>query len=293
VAAPTTAEARARRTAPEGAVGMLYDATLCIGCKACVVACRDANGLPPSRDEKTGGLHDMQTDLDGTTRNVIKLYQEGSVWSFVKSQCMHCVDPACVSVCMIGGLSKNPESGIVEYDRDRCVGCRYCQVACPFNVPKFEWQSATPCITKCEMCRHRQAQGREPACTEVCPRDAVIFGPLEELKAEAHRRLREHSGRYVPRVYGEHDMGGTQVLYLSAVPFEKLGLPDKGTESVPALAEAIQHGVYQGFITPAVLYAGLAVTVVRNWRKSRELRDEHAEQAAAPAAPAQREEDEP
>ena len=267
--AATRAEARERREAPEGAVGMLYDATECIGCKACVVACRDANGLPASRGGKDPGLHDQQTELNGNTKNVIKLYQEGGVWSFVKSQCMHCVDPACVSVCRIGALQKDGQTGIVAYDKDRCVGCRYCQVACPFNVPKFEWQSATPCITKCEMCRHRQAEGKQPACTEVCPKQAVIFGKLEDLKAEARRRIREQPGRYQPRVYGDEDMGGTQVLYLSAVPFEKLGLPEMGQESVPALAESIQHGIYQGLITPAVLYVGLAGAVIRNWRKNK------------------------
>jgi Fe-S-cluster-containing dehydrogenase component len=172
---------------------MLYDATLCIGCKACVVACRETNGLPPSRDAKDGNLHDMQMELNANTKNVIKSYsgpaREGQAaqQSYMKSQCMHCIDPACVSVCMIGALKKR-EFGVVTYDKDLCVGCRYCQMACPFDVPKFEWASTTPKIVKCEMCVHRLVKHQQPACTEACPRQAVIFGKLEgPLRPQALR----------------------------------------------------------------------------------------------------------
>lgn len=256
---------RNREPAPD-AVGMLYDSTLCTGCKACVVACRKENGFEP---ETKDGLHDMQTELNGNTKNVIKLYQEPndkSVFAYVKQQCMHCVDPACVSVCMLGALQKD-KGGIVTYNADQCIGCRYCQVACPFGVPKFQWSSATPKIVKCEMCKDRVATGRQPACTEVCPRNAVIFGKLEDLRAEAHKRIKVKPDKYQPKVYGDEDAGGTQVLYLSAVPFEKLGLPKLSTQSVPYFGEKLQHTLYQGFIAPAALYAGLAAVVVRNFRK--------------------------
>lgn len=279
VSGPQEAHALERKQPPPDAVGMLYDATLCIGCKACVVACREANDLPPTRSED--GLHDAQLTLDAHTKNVIKLYREGSVWSFMKSQCMHCVDPACVSACMIGALQKGPQ-GIVSYNPDACVGCRYCQVACPFNVPKFQWSDATPEIVKCELCRGRLAAGKEPACTEVCPADAVIFGRLADLKVEARRRIKDDPGRYQPKVYGEDDLGGTQVLYLSAaaVPYGKLGLPEKGERSVPQISNAIQRGLFQGFIVPGVLYVGLAAVVVRNWRKhpEREVKREVKEE---------------
>ncbi len=182
---------------------------------------------------------------------------------------MHCVDPSCVSVCMLGALQKSAQ-GAVTYDKDKCIGCRYCQVACPFNVPKFEWQSATPKIVKCELCPERRAEGKQPACTEACPRQAVIYGKLDDLKKEAHRRIAERPGFYQPKVYGEHDMGGTQVLYLSAVPFTKLGLPDKGDRAGANVSETLQHGLYQGFITPVVLYAGLAAVVLRNRKKGNE-----------------------
>lgn len=264
-AAPALAADREKTAAP-GSVGMLYDSTLCIGCKACVVACRAENRLPPS---KTDGLHDEQVELDGTTKNVIKLYKEEknpSVFAFIKQQCMHCVDPACSSACMLGALKKTA-AGPVTYDKDACIGCRYCQVACPFGVPKFEWSSPTPKIVKCELCKERLAEGKKPACVEVCPRQAVIFGKREDLLREAHRRLQKRPAFYQPKVYGEHDLGGTNVLYLAAVPFAKLGLPEKGNRSGASVSETVQEGVYQGFLTPLVLYGGLAAAILRNRRK--------------------------
>ncbi|MBZ0269209.1 hydrogenase 2 operon protein HybA, partial [bacterium] len=253
MAAAAPAAAEERREAPADAVGMLYDTTKCIGCKTCVVACHEANDLPPDNRTAADGLYDAPDRLNDRTKNIIKLYKEGDRLSYMKSQCMHCVDPACVGACMIGALQKR-EYGIVTWDSSRCIGCRYCQVACPFSIPKFEWESATPRIIKCELCNHRLAEGKIPACCEVCPREAVIYGTRKELLAEAHRRLEENPGRYVDRIYGEHDGGGTQVLYLSHVPFEKLGLPTLGEESVPALNRKIQHGIYRGFLAPAALY---------------------------------------
>ncbi|HVO09564.1 MAG TPA: hydrogenase 2 operon protein HybA [Vicinamibacteria bacterium] len=257
--------ARLRRQVSPDAVGMLYDTTRCIGCKACVVACREANGLPP--DTSLDGIHQAPLDLNARTKNVIKLYREGERVSFFKAQCMHCVDPACASACMLHSLSKDEKTGIVSYDPQYCVGCRYCEMACPFNVPKFEWVSTTPKIVKCEMCRHLLAQGKIPACCEVCPRHAVIFGTRKELLAEAKRRLAAEPDRYVPHVYGETEAGGTQVLYLSHVPFEKLGLPAYGPEGVPETAYTIQEGLYQGFVAPVVLYAALGAVLWRNRTK--------------------------
>jgi len=256
-----------RREAPADAVGLLYDTTKCIGCKTCVVACKEANDLPP--DNREDPLHDAPTALNDRTKNIIKLYtdDEGRI-SYFKQQCMHCIDPACVGACMIGALQKR-EYGIVTWESNRCIGCRYCQVACPFNIPKFEWASRTPRIIKCELCNHRLAEGKEPACTEVCPREAVIYGTREELLAEAKRRIEAEPGRYVNRVYGETEGGGTQCLYLSHVPFEKLGLPELDDVPVPSLNRQVQHGIYQGFIAPVALYAVLGGVMLRNRRQGK------------------------
>ena len=150
-AAPAAA-AKKIEPLPE-AMGMLYDTTVCIGCKSCVVACREANHLEP--DTGAEGLWQMPQDLNGKTKNIIKLYQEGDRVSYMKAQCMHCVDPACASACMLHAFHKNEVTGVVEWDPFYCVGCRYCQMACPFNVPKFEFDKALPKIVKCELCRHR------------------------------------------------------------------------------------------------------------------------------------------
>jgi Fe-S-cluster-containing dehydrogenase component len=272
-----TAARAAVRAAPD-AVGLLYDSTQCIGCKACVEACRAANGLEPDTSGYGTALYQAPLDLSARAKNVIKVYREGEKSAFMKAQCMHCLDPACTSACMLGALAKR-EKGIVSYDASLCIGCRYCQMACPFNVPKFEWAKVAPKIVKCELCRHRLAEGKLPACVEVCPRGAVIYGTRADLLAEAKRRIAAHPDRYVPKVYGETDGGGTQCLYLAAVPFQKLGLPDLGTEPVPAVAHAVQHGIYRGFVAPVALYAALAAVLVRN--RKRAQGEEKAEEGAS------------
>jgi formate dehydrogenase beta subunit len=264
---PKVASARTRPVVPKDAVGLLYDATKCIGCKACVVACKEANDLPADPTGRPGGLYDAPTDLSGSTKNLIRLAKKGNETSFMKSQCMHCVDPACVNACMMGSLAKR-EMGIVTWKPDKCIGCRYCAMACPFQVPKFEWSSRNPRVVKCELCAHRMAFGG-PACAAVCPRKAVIFGKRDELLAEAKKRIQDNPQRYVPKVYGETDGGGTQCLYLSHIPFEDLGLPVLGEDGVPDLQQTIQHGLYKGFVAPAALYGILGFVVMRNRTKQK------------------------
>jgi formate dehydrogenase beta subunit len=260
----TASGAEARREAPPDAVGLLYDASRCIGCKTCVVACKEANHLPPDPDPEFGARYDSPVTLSGTTKNIIKAYAAGDRGSYMKSQCMHCIDPACVNACMIGALKKR-EYGIVTWDGELCIGCRYCAVACPFEIPKFEWSKAAPKVVKCELCKERLKEGKEPACTAVCPRKAVIFGKREDLLKDAHQRMEAMPARYYPKVYGETDAGGTQVLYLSkaGIPFEALGLPNLGDESVPSLQRSVQHGIYNAFLAPAGLFVALAAAV---WR---------------------------
>jgi len=260
--------ARERRKASTDAVGLLYDATKCIGCKACVVACREANKTSPDTTYYGDGLYDAPDGLNERTKNVIQLYREGNEESYVKKQCMHCIDPACVGACMLGALHQG-QFGAVSYDAAKCVGCRYCEAVCPFNVPKFEWTRTTPKIVKCELCKERLADGKQPACTEVCPRNAVIFGKYPDLLEEAHRRIAQApAGKYLPKVYGEHDLGGTQVLYLSHVDFEKVGFRFDDTESVPHLQQSVQHGIYKGFIGPVAIYALLGAVMFRNRKEN-------------------------
>lgn len=259
------AAAEAGHLSDDEAYGLLYDTTLCIGCQACVAACRVANG-----DEKPGP-HALATDLDADTRNIIYAARDarngGGFLAFMKRQCMHCAEPACASACMFGGLKKD-EHGRVWWNEDLCVGCRYCQIACPFEVPRFEWDSVNPAIVKCELCRHRD---EGPACAEVCPRDAVIFGTRTELLAEARRRMAAAPDRYIPRIYGETDAGGTQVLYISHVPFEALGLPEVGDRPLPDYTEQVHGLIWKGAVIPSAVYALLGLAVFRSNRSHGEV----------------------
>jgi formate dehydrogenase beta subunit len=274
VALPVTAAGK--KTAPDDALGLMYDTTVCIGCKACVAACTAANNLEPNT-ELSGGIWQMPVDLDSQTKNIIKLYraEDGSEESFIKHQCMHCVDPACASGCPFGALEKK-QFGIVEWDGSKCIGCRFCEISCPYDVPRFEWAKFNPRIVKCELCRHRLPDGLQPACTEVCPTNAVIFGTREELLREAHRRIDANPGKYYQdRVYGEQDLGGTQVVYLSHVPFAKLGLPEVGTESRAHYGEKVHGVVYKGFVIPGIVYAGLAYVMNRRFK----VHEEHVRES--------------
>ncbi|HUP62236.1 MAG TPA: hydrogenase 2 operon protein HybA [Thermoanaerobaculia bacterium] len=262
----TPALARERKKAPDDAVGLLYDATKCVGCKACVVKCKEAGDLPADIDGYGGGLYDAPEGLNESTRNVIQLVKDGDETAYVKKQCMHCIDPACVGACMMGALGKR-EFGIVSWDNNKCIGCRYCQVACPFGVPKFQWSKTSPRIVKCELCRDLLAEGKLPACVDACPRGAVIFGKREELLQIAHQRIDENKDLYVPKVYGETELGGTQVLYLSHLEFEKLGFRFSDDASVPETQQTVQHGIYKGFVAPLALYGLLGAVMFRNRKR--------------------------
>ncbi len=280
---------------PENAVGILYDATLCIGCQVCVHACKQANNMPVehSSEEK---LWDNPRDLSSKTLNVIKRYgldgpkDQVTGYSFIKRHCMHCVDPACVSACPASALVKNPDNGVVAYNKNACIGCRYCQIACPYNIPKFEWDSAFPEIVKCQLCSHLLAKGGISACCASCPTGASLFGPVEQLQDEANRRMAMVPGedyefpvastdsgekqvhkaaRYENHIYGEQELGGTQVLYLAGVPFEKLGLPTLPEESYVALADGIQYAIYKGMVYPIVVLGGL-IYIMKNRDEKKE-----------------------
>ncbi|MCK6550098.1 hydrogenase 2 operon protein HybA [Myxococcota bacterium] len=268
-AVATTAHAEVGAAKPDdrSLVGMLYDATICTGCQACVTACQEVNGLKGDV-EHVGGLWQMPFDLSAKTKNIIKLYhsEDGREYSFVKRQCMHCLEPGCATGCPFNALSKRAD-GIVAWDPSLCIGCRYCEVSCPFNVPKFEWSSFNPKIVKCELCKERLDIGLKPGCTTVCPTGAVIFGTRFDLLEKAHARIEKDPKRYFEqRVYGEKDGGGTQVLYLSGVPFEHLGLPKLPQESVAAYGTKVHALLYKWLAAPTALYALFAAIIWKRWR---------------------------
>lgn len=208
---------------------ILTDLTKCIGCESCAWACKEINELP--RD-------DGAATLSATTWTRVEKVNGVNV----RRQCMHCEDPACASVCPVGALHKTQE-GPVVYDEDKCIGCRYCMIGCPFGIPKYEWSKNVPRVQKCIMCHDKAvSKGQQPACTQACPTGATIFGDRDALLKEAHRRIRENPDRYVDHVYGEVEAGGTSVLYLSAVPFETLGFKTKvRTDPYPALTWNVLH----------------------------------------------------
>ena len=187
---------------------LLIDLTLCVGCNACQTACKEVNHMP-MEEEKS---------LSTTTYTALDEYDGG----FVRRMCQHCDDPTCASVCPVGAFTKMAE-GPVVYDVEKCIGCRYCMQACPFQVPRYEWSSTYPRVQKCVMCHERLAQGLPTACSEVCPTGATKFGDRDELLKEAYERMKAEPEKYVQKVYGEKEVGGTSVLYLSSVPFEEIG----------------------------------------------------------------------
>ncbi len=193
---------------------ILYDATLCIGCKQCESACAQQNSLPYDDSvaaEQVQSAHKYTVVL---TKNE----------KFMRRLCMHCEKPACASVCPVGALHKTKE-GPVVYDVWKCIGCRYCMVSCVFGQPKYEWGSLNPRVRKCIMCPDRVAAGQQTACAEVCPTGATKFGEREALIAEAKDRLRQNPTNYVPRIYGLNEVGGTSVFILAAANVEDYGYP--------------------------------------------------------------------
>lgn len=235
-------------------MGVLYDSTRCVGCQSCEFACASANGLPEPQDSPEAGT---VRKTDETRRCVINLYNTSKGEVYVRRQCMHCNEPACTAACLTNAMHKT-EEGPVIWRGDKCMGCRYCMVSCPFDMPKFEYFSPNPRIQKCTMCYERQLEGKKPACVEECQAEALVFGTRRELIKEARRRIHENPELYVDQIYGEYEAGGTGFLYLSPVPFDELGFSTSIQKTnYPELSKGFLYSVPTIFVLWPAMLLGL------------------------------------
>jgi Fe-S-cluster-containing dehydrogenase component len=248
--------------------GMLIDSTKCIGCRSCEEACNAQNKLPPPKepfsDEK---VLDRMRDTTPDAFTVINRFpnrKEPDKPFFVRKQCMHCAQPACATACLTKALEKKHE-GMVKYNPERCMGCRFCMLSCPFDVPKYQYDSPSPFVRKCIFCYDRVVAGDQPACSEACPEGATLFGRRRQLVEIAKERIATHPDRYHSYIYGEHEAGGTSWMYIGAVPPTQLGLRDNvGTHSYPEKTSGFLYAVPHIFILwPAFLY-GLSYLTSQN-----------------------------
>ena len=245
---------RDAETVAEGAsepMAVLVDTTKCMGCRMCELACAKQNELPEPEPKVDFSI---PRHTDDTRFTVVNRYETSKGTVHVKTQCFHCLTPACASACLTQAMHKTQEGPVIWRDK-KCMGCRYCMVSCPFDVPKFEYLSANPDIVKCDMCFDRVKEGQLPACVENCPAEALTFGTRRELIAEARRRIHENPDLYYDGIYGEHEAGGTGYLYLSPVPFEQLGFNTKlQKKSYPELSKGFLYAVPSIFVLwPAIL----------------------------------------
>ena len=245
---------------------ILYDGTICIGCKQCEAGCAEQNKLlynDAIAAEQRQSEHKFTVVLTRDDK-------------FMRRLCMNCQDPTCASVCPVGALRKTA-AGPVTYEASRCIGCRYCMLACPFSVPKYEWDKALPLVRKCDMCADRVAKGEPTACAAACPTGATKFGDRDALITEAQDRIAKNPDQYVPHIYGREEVGGTSVLLLSSVPFERFGYKtDLGSQSLPLLTYRVLSHIPNLVAVGAMLLGGIW------WITGR-----RAQVAAAEAGPAE------
>jgi formate dehydrogenase iron-sulfur subunit len=245
---------------------ILTDTTKCIGCGECVLACKKVNHLKqdvPRRWDSDDGL---------SARNWTSVIGRPDD-KYVRKQCRHCLEPACVSACPVGAMHKT-EIGAVIYDSSKCLGCRYCMMACPFGIPRYDWSRVVPYVEKCILCYDRIERGGQPACTEACPAKATIFGDRDELLAEAHRRIAANPAKYVNKVWGESEVGGTSVLYISDIDLSFLTYGEEfGNKPLPQTTRAAMESVPFAFVGMGAAMTGLHWIIQRRMK----LQEEHAE----------------
>lgn len=219
--------------------GMLHDTTLCIGCRSCEAACKEVNDLPPV-EVPVGDMSPFEQErrTTDTSFTVVNRYEVGGQQVFRKHQCMHCNEPCCASVCLVGALTKSPE-GPVVYDKSVCMGCRYCMIACPYYALAYQYDEAlSPGIMRCTMCYPRIIDGLNPGCADACPTGAVLFGKRTDLIKIARDRIARHPNQYMDHIYGEHEYGGSSWMLLAGSSFGLLGLFDNAThEPLPVLTK--------------------------------------------------------
>jgi formate dehydrogenase iron-sulfur subunit len=242
---------------------ILTDITKCIGCLECVTACKQANKLDldvPRTWQKDDGL---------SAQNWTSILQRPGD-HYVRKQCRHCLEPACASACPVGALHTT-ETGAVVYDNNKCLGCRYCMMACPYGIPRYDWDERVPYVRKCILCYDRITAGEQPACTAACPTGATIFGERDELIAEGHRRIAENPGTYIDRVWGEHEVGGTSILYVSDIDLGFLSYKSNlGTKPLPSTTAPAMKAVPFAFVGMGGIMYGLNWIIQRRIELSKD-----------------------
>ncbi|HLA27411.1 MAG TPA: 4Fe-4S dicluster domain-containing protein [Syntrophales bacterium] len=250
-------------------MGVLVDTTRCVGCRSCELACAETHNLPTPDISNTSVFEKIRQTSE-TQWAVVNRFKTEKGEIFAKKQCMHCNQPGCVSACPVKAMEKRKE-GPVTWDTN-CMGCRYCMVSCPFDIPKFEHYSSAPKLQKCNLCWERLRKGAKPACVEACPAETLSFGTRRELIEEANKRIYKTQGEYIHHIYGEHEVGGTGYLYLSSVPFEQIGFrSDLGTTAYPEYTKGFLYSVpVVLFLWPAFLSGVSAITKRKDRVRSKE-----------------------
>ncbi|WP_224956625.1 4Fe-4S dicluster domain-containing protein [Geomonas subterranea] len=259
----------------------LIDMTKCTGCRGCQVACKQWNQLGAEKTEFFTGEGYQNPPLMSEytfTRIKFRDYEKNgqNEFAFYKEMCMHCNEPACASVCPVGAFKKTKE-GPVTYDAERCIGCRFCMVACPFGVPKYEWSKALPLVRKCTGCYSRVKEGLKPACATTCV-SAITYGNRDEMIKEANKRIAARPEKYLKKLYGSEEAGGTSVIYLTALPFDELGFKPVTKRPLPSYTWQALRLVPGIFLTVG---SSLSLLSWFNHRKERIAKEEEQRKSGA------------
>jgi formate dehydrogenase iron-sulfur subunit len=246
---------------------ILVDVTKCTGCEKCVEACVKKNNLNLEKS-----FFDRETSRDGLSADRLLSIKEINQNRFARFSCMHCLEPACVSACIVGGIIKS-ETGPVIYDPEKCIGCRYCMLACPFHIPRYEWNQIKPFIKKCDMCYDRIKENKLPACVEACPQKAIIFGERYKLLKQAYSTINSNRNKYINHIWGQKEYGGTSILFISDIDLTKMDWPNTTVTPVPEHTEPLIEK------TPAIGLTVGGLLVGLHWilRRKNELAAENTE----------------